>query len=94
MIATPSAPSSAAHAPRARSTHRKLGGLLASVLGLSARGAESTITLDPVKLALERQTLVRGSLPLPEGFKPRQTTVQVLEAVGGKALGMRVLLVR
>jgi hypothetical protein len=64
-----------------------------SVLGLTARGAESTITLDPVKLALERQTLVRGSLPLPEGFRARQTTVQVVDA-GGKAMGMRVLLVR
>jgi hypothetical protein len=65
-----------------------------SVLGLTARGAESTVALDPVKLTLERQTVVRGSLPLPEGFRARQTTVQVLDAAGGKALGMRVMPVR
>lgn len=64
------------------------------VLGLSARGAEATLALGPVDLSLGSQALVRGSLPLPEGFKPRQVTVQVLDRAGGKALGMRVMLVK
>jgi hypothetical protein len=34
---------------------------------------------------------VRGSVPLPQGFKPRQTTVQVLDKVGGKVMGSRVI---
>jgi hypothetical protein len=36
---------------------------------------------------------LRGSLPLPDAFVPRQTTIQVLDRVGGKVLGMRVMLV-
>jgi hypothetical protein len=70
------------------------GVLQVSVLGLTARGAESTVALDPVKLSLGRHSLLRGSLALPEGFRPRQATVQVLDAPGGKALGMRVWLVK
>jgi hypothetical protein len=38
--------------------------------------------------------VVRGSLALPDGFRPRQTTVQVLDRPGGKLLGMRVILVK
>jgi hypothetical protein len=34
---------------------------------------------------------VRGSVPLPQGFKPRQTTIHVLDKVGGKLMGLRVI---
>jgi hypothetical protein len=64
------------------------------VAGQTARGTETTVALKPVDLSIGSHALVRGSLPLPEGFKPRQATVQVLESAGGKALGMRVMLVR
>jgi hypothetical protein len=37
---------------------------------------------------------VRGSQALPDGFKPRETTIQVLDRVAGKPLGMRVMLVK
>jgi hypothetical protein len=37
--------------------------------------------------------VVRGSLALPEGFRPRQVSIQLLDREGGKLLGMRVLLV-
>ena len=70
------------------------GVLQLSVMGLSARGAETTLALKPVDLSLGSQALVRGSLPLAEGFKPRQVTVQVLDRAGGKPLGMRVMLVK
>jgi hypothetical protein len=64
-----------------------------TVAGQSARGPETTVSLKPVTLALGSHEVVRGSQALPEGFKPRETTVQVLDRVAGKALGMRVMLV-
>lgn len=64
-----------------------------TVAGLSARGVEANVKLDPVTLSLGPHEVVRGSLPLPAGFTPRQTTVQILDR-GEKLLGMRVLLVR
>ena len=80
---------------RERDSAKPLAGVMQlGVLGLSARGAEATLSLGPVDLSLGSHALVRGSLPLPEGFKPRQVTVQVLERTGGKALGMRVMLVK
>lgn len=65
-----------------------------AVAGESARGLAETVTLEPVSLSLGRHEVVRGSAALPEGFKPRQTTVQVLDRDAGKALGMRILRVQ
>lgn len=65
-----------------------------TVSGESARGAPSTLALQPIALSMLGHEVLRGSLPLPDGFKPRQTTVQVLDKAQGKPLGMRVLLVR
>jgi hypothetical protein len=65
-----------------------------TVAGESARGVPAALALQPIALALGRHEVLRGSVPLPEGFKPRQTTVQVLDRAAGKALGMRVLKVR
>ena len=80
---------------RERDGGKALAGVMQlSVLGLNARGAESTVNLKPVAVSLGAQALVRGQLPLPEGFRPRQTTVQVLDAPGGKSLGMRVMIVK
>jgi hypothetical protein len=64
------------------------------VTGESARGTETTIDLKPVTLSISDHEVVRGSQPLPEGFKPRQTSIQVLDRVAGKLLGMRVMLVK
>jgi hypothetical protein len=64
------------------------------VAGTPARGPETTVALKPVALALGSHEVVRGSQPLPDGFKPRETTIQVLDRVAGKPLGMRVMLVR
>lgn len=63
------------------------------VAGESSRGGESSVTLKPVAATLGPQAVLRGSAPLPEGLRPRQVTVQVLDAPGGRLLGMRVLLV-
>lgn len=64
------------------------------VAGESGRGADSSVTLGPVALSVGAYESLRGSLPLPDGFKPRQATVRVLDRVDGKLLGMRVLYVQ
>jgi len=64
------------------------------VAGESERGTPTTLSLKPIALSMGGHAVVRGSQPLPEGFKPRQTTVQVLDRAAGKALGMRVMLVQ
>ena len=70
------------------------GVLQLTVAGESAGGAPATLALQPIALTLGNHEVMRGSLPLPDGFKPRQTTVQVLDRAAGKPLGMRVLRVR
>ena len=80
---------------RERAAGPPLAGALQLVItGDGLRGADATVTLKPVALALGSFEVVRGSLPLPEGLRPRQATIQVLDRVGGKLLGMRVMLVR
>ena len=80
---------------RERGAAKPLAGVMQlSVAGASARGTETSVTLKPVDVSIGNHQVLRGSLPLPDGFKPRQATVQVLDRVGGKVLGMRVLLVR
>ncbi len=64
------------------------------VSGESAGAAPTTLALTPIALRLGEFEVLSGSLPLPDGFKPRQTTVQVLDRAAGKPLGMRVLRVR
>lgn len=64
------------------------------VAGEPGRGSDATVALEPVPLSLGRWESLRGSLPLPDGFKPRQATVRVLDRPDGKLLGMRVLYVR
>ena len=80
---------------RDRTTAQPLSGTLQlSVAGSSALGVDASLELKPVPVSIGSYQVVRGNLPLPEGFKPRQVTVQVLDKPGGKALGMRVMLVR
>ena len=80
---------------REGSSRKPLTGVMQlNVAGESAGGTPTTLALKPIALNLGSHEVLRGSLPLPEGFKPRQTTVQVLDRTAGKLLGMRVLLVR
>lgn len=79
---------------RPRATGKPMTGVMQLVVaGTSARGSESAVTLKSIDLSMGRQAIVRGSLPLPDGFKPREATIQVLDRVAGKSLGMRVILV-
>ncbi len=74
-------------------SHAVTASLQLLVTGQNARGVEATAALTPVQLSVGSQEVPRGSLPLPEGFKPRQATVQVLDRGNGKQLGMRVFVV-
>jgi hypothetical protein len=80
---------------RERASDHPMAGLMQLVVGgESAQRAETSVTLKPIAVSIGSHEIVRGSLPLPEGFTPRQTTIQVLDRPAGKVLGMRVLLVR
>lgn len=65
-----------------------------SVSGTAAGGAETTITLPPVAVSVGQYQSLNGSLPLPDGFTPRQSTVNVRDKADGTLMGMRVLYVR
>jgi hypothetical protein len=63
------------------------------VTGLTS-GVERHITLEPVKVNVGSYLSLRGSLSLPDTFNPKRTTISVLDRVGGKQLGMRVMYVQ
>lgn len=65
-----------------------------TVAGNTSGGSESSITLPPVAVSVGRFQSLNGSLPLPAGFTPRQSTIHVRDRVDGKLLGMRVMYVR
>ena len=69
------------------------GAMQFAVTGASGRGADSSITLKPIAISVGAFESLRGSVPLPEGFKPRETTISVLDA-GSKLLGRRVIYVK
>jgi hypothetical protein len=64
------------------------------VAGQPGRGVPASIVTDPIAINLGHYESVRGDVPLPESFRPRQTTVNVLDRAGGKLLGRRVLNVK
>ena len=67
------------------------GGVMQFVVAGASGRADDTVALPPVPVSVGLYDTVRGSLPLPRGFKPRQTTIQVLDKVGGKLVGSRVI---
>ncbi|MDP3224473.1 MAG: hypothetical protein Q8M96_15175 [Rubrivivax sp.] len=71
-----------------------LGTLKLLVAGESGKGSPSTVTPQAIPLQVGSHEVVSGSVPLPEGFTPRQTTIQVLDRSAGRSLGMRVLPVK
>ncbi|HRO58947.1 MAG TPA: hypothetical protein PK177_07260 [Burkholderiaceae bacterium] len=60
------------------------------VAGRRSNGRNESVTLDPVAVSIGSYGHLQGSLPLPEGFAPRQVTIRVLDQPGGRQLGMRV----
>ena len=64
------------------------------VVGSSTKSPQTTVALKPVPVSFTSHEVVSGSQPLPEGFKAREATIQVLDRPAGRALGMRVMLVK
>lgn len=60
------------------------------VTGRRASGREEALTLTPMPMSLETFELLSGSLPLPEGFVPKEVMVRVLKGPGGDLMTMRV----
>lgn len=80
---------------RERAGNKPLSGVMQFVVaGDSGRNPEATVTLKPVAITVGRHETLRGTVALPDGFKPRQTTINVLDRPEGKLLGMRVMLVK
>jgi hypothetical protein len=67
------------------------GGVMQLVVAGASGRADDKVTLAPVPISVGLYDTVRGTLSLPQGFKPRQTTIHVLDKVGGKLMGMRVM---
>ncbi|MBL0726363.1 hypothetical protein [Piscinibacter sp. HJYY11] len=75
-------------------TRPTTGVLQLQLIGSSAKSPETTVALKPVPISFTTHEVVRGSQPLPDGFRPREAKVQVLDRPAGAALGMRVMLVK
>ena len=76
---------------RERTGASPFGGVVKFVVAGASGRAADTVTLAPVPVSVGTYDAVHGTLPLPPGFKPRQTTVQVLDKVGGRLVGQRVI---
>ena len=76
---------------RERAGASPFGGVMQFVVAGASGRADDTVALPPVPISVGLYDTVRGSLPLPQGFRPRQTTIHVLDKVGGKLVGMRVI---
>ena len=79
---------------RERAAKPMTGVLQLATAGTNAKGSETTFTSKAVPLSIGSHEVAHGSVTLPEGFKPRQTTIQVLDREAGKLLGMRVFIVK
>lgn len=80
---------------RERPTAKPYQGVMQFVVaGARPGGAETHVTLDPIEVTLPTYVHLRGSLPLPDGITPRETTVRIMDSVGGATRAMRVLYVR
>lgn len=80
---------------RDRGGARPLTGVMQFVVGgQNGSGTESSVTLKPVAISVTNYQSLRGSVPLPDGFNPRQTTIHVRDRPDGKLLGMRVMFVK
>jgi len=80
---------------RERAGAKPLAGVMQLVVAGSAkRGPETSLKPSPVAISVGQVESVRGGVPLPDGFDPRQATIHVLDRPDGKLLGMRVINVK
>ena len=76
---------------RERAGANPFGGVMQLVVTGASGRADDTLKPAPVPVSVGLYDSVRGTLPLPKGFKPRQTTIHVLDKPGGKLVAMRVI---
>jgi hypothetical protein len=79
---------------RSKGGNPPLAGVMQFVVSGLVGGVERHITLEPIKINVGAHQSLRGSLPLPETFNPKQTTISVFDRIGGKQLGTRVMYVQ
>lgn len=80
---------------REGSAARPLNGVVQFVLaGDSASGSAATVTTKPMAVSVGRHEAVGGSLALPDGFRPKQATINVLDRAEGNLLGRRIMYVK
>jgi len=80
---------------RDRANGKPLTGVLQFTVAGAPKGKpETNVKLAPVAISVGSVESVRGGVTLPEGFDPRQATIQVLDRPDGKLLGMRVINVK
>ena len=79
---------------RDRAGAKPLTGVMQFIVAGESGRPDDTVKLGPVDVSVGSYQNLRGNLPLPAGFKPRQATVQVLDRPDGKRLGMRVMNVK
>lgn len=78
---------------RERSSGRPLAGVMQLIV-VGAGGRETSVTPKPIAISVASHESLRGGVPLPDGFQPRETTIRLLDRVDGKLLGMRVMHVK
>ena len=61
------------------------------VSGDAAHGNSTSFTSAAQPISVGSSSIQHGTLSLPDGLKPRQVAIRVLDRSGGKSLGMRVL---
>jgi hypothetical protein len=76
---------------RERAGANPFSGVMQLVLAGASGRATDTVTPAPVPVSVGQYEMVRGSIALPRGFRPRQMTIHVLDKVGGKLMGLRVI---
>jgi hypothetical protein len=79
---------------RDRAGTKPLVGVMQLIVAGESGRPDDTVKLAPVDVSVAGYQNLRGNLPLPAGFKPRQATVHVLDRPDGKRLGMRVMNVK
>jgi len=65
-----------------------------TITGDGAGPAESRVVSKPLSISVGSHEVARGTQPLPEGFRPRQAAITVLDRAEGRQLGMRVMFVK
>lgn len=78
---------------RPRAAAKPLSAVLQLVISGAAGGAGAT-TLAPIPISVGAYESLRGKVALPDGLKPREAIINVLDRPGGRLLGKRVLYVK